>query len=225
MLDATDKPVLYTFRRCPYAMRARMGIYASGIEMEWRELVLRDKPDHMVQISPKATVPVVQLSDGRVIDESLDVMNWALGENDPHGWLPKSRRDHEQLKMIVLECDWTFKYHLDRYKYPNRYENAPPIGHRDAAVETLKKWNGYLETHANLLSDQAGFADYATFPFVRQFANVDRGWFDALPLRRLQDWLDRHLASEIFTNIMIKQKPWQPGDDRIVFPHVESAGD
>ena len=218
MLDAKDRPVLYTFRRCPYAMRARMGIYASGIKMEWRELVLRDKPEHMVEISPKATVPVVQLPDGKVIDESFDVMLWALQQNDPHGWLPQSAEMNQRSADLIEECDTTFKHHLDRYKYPNRYEGVDAIESRDAAVVILSKWNGYLANHANLLAEQVSLADYATFPFVRQFANVDRNWFDALDLPHLQTWLEHHLSSKIFADIMVKQKPWKPEDELLVFP-------
>ena len=222
MLDATDKPVLYTFRRCPYAMRARMGIYASGIKMEWRELVLRDKPEHMVEISPKATVPVVQLPDGKVIDESFDVMMWALEQNDPHGWLPSNGDMKQRSTEIINECEERFKQHLDHYKYPNRYDGIDAISSRDEAVKILEKWNGYLADHANLLSEQPSLADYATFPFVRQFANVDRDWFDALALPHLQAWLERHLTSQIFADIMIKQKPWTPEDELLIFPQEQS---
>lgn len=218
MLDAKDRPVLYTFRRCPYAMRARMGIYASGIKMEWRELVLRDKPEHMREISPKATVPVVQLPDGTVIDESFDIMVWALQQNDPQGWLPVDAEMKQRAHEIIDECEASFKHHLDRYKYPNRYEGVDAMDNREAAVEILEKWNGYLANHANLLSKQPSLADYATFPFVRQFANVDRAWFDGLDLPHLQAWLERHLSSEIFEDIMVKQKPWQPDDALLIFP-------
>ncbi|MEP1441558.1 MAG: glutathione S-transferase [Hyphomicrobiales bacterium] len=228
MLDAKDTPVLYTFRRCPYAMRARMGIYASGIKMEWRELVLRDKPEHMVEISPKATVPVVQTPDGTVIDESFDVMVWALGQNDPHDWLPLNAEMKQRSDELIEECDTSFKHHLDRYKYPNRYEGVDAIESRDAAVEILTKWNGYLARHENLLGDKPRLADYATFPFVRQFANVNRDWFDGLDLPHLQAWLERHLTSKIFADIMLKQKPWKPDDELLIFPQeakMEEAAD
>jgi len=121
-------------------------------------------------------------------------------------------------KEIIKECEDNFKQHLDHYKYPNRYEGIDAIESRDAAVEILTKWNGYLASHANLLSEQPTLADYATFPFVRQFANVDRDWFDSLNLPHLQAWLERHLSSEIFTDIMVKQKPWAPEDELLIFP-------
>ena len=129
---------------------------------------------------------------------------------------------------LIEECDTTFKHHLDRYKYPNRYEGIDAISSRDAAVKILEKWNGYLADHANLLSEQPSLADYATFPFVRQFANVDRDWFDDLALPHLQIWLERHLSSKIFTDIMIKQKPWKPEDELLIFPqeaNLEQATD
>jgi len=223
MLDAKDKPVLYTFRRCPYAMRARMGIHASGIEMEWRELVLRNKPEHMVAISPKATVPVVQLADGTVIDESYDVMLWALGENDPHGWLATDPALKAQASALIVECDGPFKAYLDHYKYPNRYDGVNALEERDAAVEILTKWNGLLENLNYLVSASPSLADYAIFPFVRQFANVDREWFDGLPLPHLQAWLERHLSSDIFADIMLKQKPWQPDNEPLIFPQKSDA--
>lgn len=217
-MPATTWPVLYSFRRCPYAMRARMGVHASGIEVEIREVVLKNKPDHMIEISPKATVPVLQLANGQVIDQSLDIMMWALGENDPKGWLPFDPELREQVNIMIMECDWTFKYHLDRYKYPNRFNENDATAHRDAACVSLSRWNDKLKTQDYLIGNHPCLADYAIFPFVRQFANVDRGWFDALPFTHLHQWLTQHLHSPFFEEIMEKRQPWVPGNPVVLFP-------
>lgn len=216
--DAVDYPVLYSFRRCPYAMRARMGIQAAGIEMDFREVVLRNKPEHMVAISPKATVPVVQLPDGEVVDESLDVMLWALSKNDPQNWLPVDPALQKPMMNLIAQADGLFKHHLDRTKYPNRYENVDPLLERERALAILREWDARLSSYDNLFGDRPMLADFAIFPFVRQFANVDRDWFDALDILNLQAWLERHLNSDIFAAIMPKKTAWTPGDPLTHFP-------
>lgn len=217
-LNAQERPVLYSFRRCPYAMRARLAILSSGLEMELREVVLRDKPDHMREISPKATVPVLQLQEGHVLEESLDIMLWALGEQDPENLLFEDGEKREELDTLIRENDWTFKYHLDRYKYPNRYDDAPAIGHRDAAVLFLEKLNVRLSAGPYLFGNKVTLADYAIFPFIRQFANVDREWFDALDLPHLHTWLAEQLGSSRFERIMRKEPQWMPDADVTLFP-------
>ena len=221
-LDAYDQPVLYSFRRCPYAMRGRMGIYGSGIMVEYREIVLRNKPDHMVAISPKATVPVLQLADGTVVDESLDIMLWALGQNDPHGWL-SSDDMFLQMKAEIEEVDATFKRHLDHYKYPNKYPDEDALANREAALGRLQIWDQRLSDQAHLFADQVLLADIAIFPFVRQFANVDRDWFDAAAIPNVQRWLAYHLASDLFNAIMLKQQAWAPADPVTFFPFEAAA--
>ena len=216
-LDAHDQPVLYSFRRCPYAMRGRMGIYGSGIRVEYREIVLRNKPDHMVSISPKATVPVLQLADGTVIDESLDIMIWALGQKDPHGWLASDDM-LLQMKAEIEEVDATFKRHLDHYKYPNKYPDEDALANREAALGRLQIWDQRLSDQAHLFADQVLLADIAIFPFVRQFANVDRDWFDAAAIPNVQRWLAYHLDSDLFNAVMPKQQPWAPADPIKLFP-------
>lgn len=218
-LNAHDYPVLYSFRRCPYAMRGRMGIYGAGISVEYREIVLRDKPNHMIAISPKATVPVLQLSDGTVIDESLDIMLWALGQNDPRGWL--SGDDIlDRMKAEIDALDRTFKRHLDHYKYPNKYPDEDPIENREAGLACLKVWDQRLSDQVHLFGDQVLLADIAIFPFVRQFAHVDREWFDAAPLPHVLRWLAHHLNSDVFHAIMPKQQVWAPDDSIKLFPFV-----
>lgn len=210
----TDLPILYSFRRCPYAMRARMALLVSGQPCVVREVVLRDKPDAMVAASPKATVPVLVLSDGSVVDQSIDIMHWALGVNDPEGWLSV---DAAAVDVLVTRNDGPFKHHLDRYKYATRHD-SDPIEHRDAGMEVLAELDQRLARRANLLGEDRSIADIALFPFVRQFAATDRQWFDAQPVPHLQAWLSRHLKSTLFGAVMTKLAQWQPGDGRITLP-------
>lgn len=213
-------PVLYSFRRCPYAMRARLAIAACGVTVELREVVLRDKPDAMIQASPKATVPVLVLPGGSVIDESLDVMRWALSQADPESWWPEERAARSEIETLVATNDGPFKSALDRYKYPNRYENEmiSEAEQRSIAAGHLRPLNERLERQSWLLGNRATLADYAILPFVRQFAHVDRGWFDAQPWPYLRDWLDRFLESDRFASIMRKHAQWRPGDAETMFP-------
>lgn len=209
-LPATPFHILYSFRRCPYAMRARIALLASGVPCHIREIVLRAKPEEMIAASPKGTVPVLVLADGTVIDESIDIMRWALRQNDPEGWLAGDDRD------LIEANDGPFKHHLDRYKYPHRY-NSDALPHREAALSFLMRLDARLATQENLCGDTPTLADFALFPFIRQFAGVDAAWFAAQPLPRLQSWLDRHLASDLFREIMTKHPPWHPEDAPIVF--------
>ncbi|WP_300545170.1 glutathione S-transferase [Maricaulis sp.] len=202
----TDRlPILYSFRRCPYAMRARLALHASGTAVEHREILLRDKPQAMLNASPKGTVPVLVLPDGPVLDESLDVMRWALERHDPEDWLaPGGAMDG-----LIAMCDGPFKHHLDRYKYATRYENADALEHRAAGLDFLERLNEQLSGRLQLFGDRMSLADAAIFPFVRQFAHTDRDWFRAQPLDALQAWLAGHLASERFAAVMVKHPLWQ----------------
>lgn len=202
-------PILYSFRRCPYAMRARMAIAVSGQEVEHREVVLKDKPAAMLEASPKGTVPVLVLPDGTVIDESLAVMDWALGERDPEGW--RAPLDEDGLSLIA-ENDRTFKRALDRYKYPNRYGDVDPLEHRALGLDFLRRLEGRLAEAPYLCGDRFSYADAAIAPFVRQFANVDRDWFDGAGLSHVPGWLDGILESERFSRVMEKHPKWvDPG--------------
>ncbi len=195
--------ILYSFRRCPYAMRARMALSISNTRYEHREVVLRDKPPEMLEASPKGTVPVLVTEDGAVIEESLDIMRWALGRNDPEGWL--ARRDDP----LLAANDGPFKHHLDRYKYATRYDDVDPDEHRAAALEILRRLEDRLGESDYLCGDARGFADIAIFPFIRQFANADRDWFDAQDLPRLQAWLAGLVGSELFAGVMHKHPQWR----------------
>jgi len=192
-------------------MRARLALLASGTTCEIREVKLSAKPGALVEASPKATVPVLVLPDGTVIDESFDIMHWALSRSDPGDWL--SRED----AALIDANDGPFKHHLDRYKYPERH-GSDPVEHRVAAMKLLQVLEARLAAQANLCGETMGITDAAIFPFVRQFANTDREWFDSQPLPALQSWLKRHLASELFASIMVRLTPWSEGDDPIAFP-------
>jgi glutathione S-transferase len=199
-------PILYSFRRCPFAMRARLALVASGVSVELREVVLRDKPAAMVAASPKATVPVLVLADGSVIDQSLDIMHWAFATGEPAGMVRK--HDAE----LVAANDGPFKHHLDRYKY------AADMDARAAATVFLVRLDECLKGRANLDGDMPTLTDIAILPFVRQFAETDRRYFDALPLPHLQRWLARFLASPAFVRTMVRHLPWRPDDPPILFP-------
>lgn len=209
----SNLPILYSFRRCPYAMRARMALMISGQAVKLREVVLRDKPEEMIDASPKATVPVLVLKDGTVVDESLAIMNWALKQHDPENWL----KQPEKSNALIEEADGEFKTHLDRYKYPTRYDNVDPLDHRAAGLEVLQSWDRQISTNGQLTGDSTALADIAIFPFVRQFANNDRNWFDGQTIPALQKWLTGHLESKLFQSIMPKFAQWKTGDEEPVF--------
>lgn len=199
------QPILYSFRRCPYAMRARMGLAGADIKHEHREIILRDKPAHMLEISPKGTVPVLNLPNGRVIDESLDIMLWALEQNDQHRWLDGARID---MFNLIERNDTTFKALLDRYKYPNRYPDEDCTNARDYTARILFDLDQRIKENGALSGEKTTIADIAIFPFIRQFAHVDRDWFNAQKLPSLQKWLKEHLESALFTTIMEKHEIW-----------------
>ncbi|MEC9250109.1 MAG: glutathione S-transferase [Pseudomonadota bacterium] len=199
------RPVLYSFRRCPFAMRARMALDVAGIEVEHREILLKDKPRAMLEASPKGTVPVLVLAEDQVLEESLDVMHWALTRNDPQAWLPVTARERDWIDRI----DGPFKAALDRYKYPNRYEDSDPLVARTHCAEILAALDARLAEQRFIHGEHAGLADNATFPFIRQFAHTDRTWFDAQDWPALQAWLQHFLESERFERIMIKHPLWQ----------------
>lgn len=238
-----EPPILYSFRRCPYAMRARMAVAVSGTQVRLREILLRDKPDEMIAVSAKGTVPVL-VEGSHVIDESLDVMNWALAKHDPETWL--ARKDD----ALIAENDGPFKHHLDRYKYSTRYEDADAEEHRTTGFAFLQKLETRLAQHASILRDAPilrpeggrsprlegrrigapqdegsaylhgsarGFTDIATFPFVRQFRIADKEWFDAAPIPNVQRWLKTLMESALFESVMEKYPLWKETDEEVQF--------
>lgn len=195
---------LYSFRRCPYAMRARMALRYSNIAVNIVEVSLKAKPAEMLTLSSKGTVPVLSV-EGQVIDESLAIMHWALAHNDPQDWLLKDDpAGQAQIAALIEENDQVFKVHLNRYKYAQRYPEQPMAFYRAEGEVFLRKLDGLLEGHDYLLAEHPSLADVALMPFVRQFAHVDREWFAQTPCVRLQAWLQRLLESDLFTSIMKK---------------------
>jgi len=216
--DTGKLPILYSFRRCPYAMRARMALKVSGVAVQIREVILRDKPQELLECSAKGTVPVLILKEGgTIIDESLDIMHWALRLNDPELWLPKSDEQQLLIKQFLQTNDCEFKDKLDRYKYSSRYPEQKAEYYRLQGEQFLQRLESSLNAHQFLIDDKVSIADIGIFPFIRQFANVDQNWFTHSPYKRLQAWLEYFIESEIFSSVMTKYPPWQKDSDSIVF--------
>jgi glutathione S-transferase len=205
-------PVLYSFRRCPYAMRARLAIATANTQTELREILLRDKAPDFLKTSPSGTVPCLQTAD-TIIDESLDVMKWALRQNDPDAWLDMPTAGHD----LIATADGPFKQALDRTKYATRYPDQDPEQERAKAHAFLHDLNAQL-TQKYLFKDTPTLADMAILPFVRQFANIDKARFDAENWPNLARWLDDFLASPLFQSILQKYPTWQSGDSPTYFP-------
>ncbi|WP_454782624.1 glutathione S-transferase [Legionella sp. WA2022007384] len=201
-LNLVEYPILYTFRRCPYAIRARMALSYSQISVEQREVELKNKPQEMLQVSPKGTVPVLVLRDGRVIDESIDIMIWALAQSDPDGWLSINLKD--KCKELIHLNDLKFKPILDNYKYPQKSAEKDPLYYREKAKEYLNKLNFLLMENRFLLASHISIADVALFPFIRQFYMVDPQWFEQSEYKYLHGWLQFFLGSELFLTVMKK---------------------
>lgn len=195
--------ILYSYRRCPYAMRARMALKIAGVEVVIREISLRDKPAHMLQVSPKGTVPVLVLQDGQVIEQSLEIMQWALKTHALQANIHVAPR--ASVLELISENDDAFKRALDAYKYPERHPNKMQIQHRADGEVFLHKLENLLQENLYLFGAIPSLADIAIFPFVRQFAAVDSAWFDSSPYPKLKSWLRMLVESELFTSIMEKQ--------------------
>ncbi|WP_417597017.1 glutathione S-transferase [Pararhodobacter oceanensis] len=216
----TDHPILWSFRRCPYAMRARLAVQASGLQVELREILLRDKPEAFLATSPSATVPCLRLPSPApesvpepVIDESLDIMIWALKQQDPDGLLDMPEAGWQ----LIATNDGPFKTALDHTKYAVRYPDLDPDAEREKASAFLYDLDAQLAGQAALFGARWRVADLAILPFVRQFANIDRPWFDAQPWPNLILWLDAFTKSEDFSRVMVKFPQWRPEDAPLWF--------
>lgn len=201
------RPILYSYRRCPYAMRARMALHYAGIAVELREIDLKNKPAHLLQLSPKATVPVLVINDAIVLDQSLDIMHWALEQQDPDYWLGA---DQGLMQQLIAENDGSFKKALDQYKYATRFPEQSADDYRAQGEIFLQKLENLLNQSPFLLGQQLSLADIAIFPFIRQFAAVDAAWFEGdntntAPYPALKAWLHQLVTSELFISIMQKQ--------------------
>lgn len=211
---------LYSFRRCPYAMRARLGIVFAELQVELREIVLKNKPAQMLTISPKGTVPVLELAEGarskrQVIEESREILEWALEQNDPHALL---NTDLVSANTLIEQNDNEFKHWLDRYKYADRHPERSQLEYRQQGEVFLQVLENLLTKNKYLFGDHISIADIGIMPFVRQFAHVDREVFYSLPYPYLQQWLSDWLEHPVFQQVMIKYQPWQEGDETVVFP-------
>ncbi|WP_282103968.1 glutathione S-transferase [Marinobacter alexandrii] len=211
---------LYSFRRCPYAMRARFGILFAELKVELREIVLKNKPAQMLAISPKGTVPVLELAEGGysgslVIEESREILEWALQQSDPQGLL---NVDLVSADALIDRNDNEFKHWLDRYKYADRHPELTQLDYRQKGEVFLQELESLLAKNRYLLGENISIADVGIMPFVRQFAHVDREVFYSLPYPNLQQWLRGWLEHPVFQQVMVKYQPWHEGDDLVVFP-------
>ncbi|MEC8877265.1 MAG: glutathione S-transferase [Pseudomonadota bacterium] len=207
-------PILYSFRRCPYAMRARMVLLHSKIQCEIREITLSSKPKEMLTISPKGTVPVLILENGDILDESLDVMLWAIEQGNLRNLFNSGKK--EILDLIKIN-DGEFKDAIDRYKYSSLYPEKPMIEYRKMGEPFLEKIESYLEKNKFIFGKNISLADLAIFPFIRQFCRVDIDWFNSSLFKKIKEWTLFFEGSENFIDIMRKIKPWTTGDKPTLF--------
>lgn len=204
-----QRPILYSYRRCPYAMRARMALRYANIDVEIREISLKEKPAHMLAVSPKGTVPVLVLASGRVIDQSLDIMNWAIDQFDVNEWNIQAPEWQELTADLIATNDGAFKQALDKYKYAIRFPENPPDVYRAQGEEFLQRLETLLQENTYLCRNTISKADVAIFPFVRQFSMVDEAWFERADYPALKAWLNDLLNSQLFLDVMKKYPVWQ----------------
>ena len=214
--STSSYPCLYSFRRCPYAMRARLGLLFAGLQVELREITLKNKPPQMLAISPKGTVPVLQLLNGTVIEESREIMTWALEQQDAQGLF--AAQTLLEANALIDKNDNEFKYWLDRYKYADRHLEMSQAEYRQRGEAFLQILEELLIKNPYLLGERITIADIGIMPFVRQFAHVNRKVFYDLPYPNLQRWLQDWLSHPLFLQAMTKFAPWQEKDDVVVFP-------
>jgi glutathione S-transferase len=215
-------PILYSFRRCPYAMRSRLAIVSSNIRVEHREVALKNKPQHMLSLSPKGTVPVLITIGGNIIDESLDIMYWALQQADPHHWLNLNTDQQQITSQLIKHNDGPFKHWLDKYKYADRFPEQTELHYRQQGELTLMMLEQKLSEHKYCIGQTPSIVDMALLPFIRQFAFVDKAWFDSAPYPHVREWLNDFINSDLFNEIMPKLSAWQESDSPHYFPNLDS---
>ena len=209
-------PILFSFRRCPYAMRARIAIKLCSLECEIREINLKLKNKEFLEISPKGTVPVLILPDDKIIEESMDIIHWAISNNDPYNLKLKNLEIYNKDMELISIFDNEFKYHLDRYKYNSRYKGINKEEHKYKARDLLVNLNNSLKEKQWLNGENISISDISILPFVRQYRIADIKWFDEkLELPNINRWLDKFLNSKIFNNVMKKYKIWETTDPKI----------
>ena len=208
-------PILYSFRRCPYCMRAHMALKYAGMKVILREVELRNLPAEALAVSPHATVPSLVVSADEYMDESWDIVKWAIKQHDPDNWAGDNNEYLNHAEMLVETNDHSFKEDLDHYKYADRHPEHPMEYYRERCEEFLEELNEMLEENVYLLSEHISIADIAVFPFIRQFSLVDKDWFDQAPYPELQRWLKAILDTEWFADAFKKHELWQSGNDDI----------
>jgi len=211
--------ILYSFRRCPYCMRAHMALKYAGIKAELREVDLKALPDALLNISSSNTVPVLLVHEqpdaATVLDESWDIVKWSLQQNDPDNWLGKDGQHLLDAEILVETNDFSFKTDLDHYKYADRHPEHPVEYYRELCEEFIQELEDKLVDNRYLLADSVSLADIAVFPFVRQFSLVDKSWFEQPSYRRVQRWLAALTSTGLFENVFQKFDNWKAGDDVI----------
>ena len=203
-----QRPILYSYRRCPYAMRARMALSYAGIQVEIREIALREKPAHMLAVSPKGTVPVLVLASNEVLEQSLDIMNWALQQSDVDEWIIQDQAGQKLTADLIATNDGAFKKSLDKYKYAIRFPENPPEIYRAQGEEFLQRLEILLQQNTYLCRNTISKADVAIFPFVRQFSMADENWFERADYPSLKAWLNGLFNSQLFLGVMQKYPVW-----------------
>ncbi len=211
MTDLLKTPILYSFRRCPYCIRAHMALKYAELKIELRSVELSNLPAEALAVSPHATVPSLVIGEHEYIDESWDIMKWALQQNDPEHWMGENQQFLQEAEMLVETNDFSFKEDLDQYKYADRYPQHPARVYRERGEEFLQELEEMLQQQVFLLAPQITVADVAVFPFIRQFALVDKPWFDAAPYPRLQHWLVAMSGTSWFQDAFRKREIWQSG--------------
>lgn len=205
-------PILYSFRRCPYCMRAHMALKQTGIKIELREVKLSDMPEDALSISPEATVPILALPDGTVFTESWDIVKWSLAQNDVDKWLGNNDEHSLDAELLIETNDFSFKEDLDHYKYADRFPEHNEEHYRKACEEFVEELEDMLTDNDFLLTGQLSLADIGVFPFIRQFSLVNKEWFDSAPYPKVQKWLDNLISTELFQHVFQKHELWQADD-------------
>jgi len=218
MNQEASTPLLYSFRRCPYAMRARWSLLISEQVCIIREILLKAKPAHMLELSPKGTVPVLLLPDETVLEESLDIMHWALGKRDLEHWLEPQEGSASDMQALIHRNDHDFKKHLDRYKYPHRYENIDQVSQRTEAEKFIQSLEERLTKNQFLFGNRRCFADIAIVPFIRQFINTDKQWFETSSYTAVRSWANQLLGGTDFETVMTKYPLYEPDKKVERFP-------
>ncbi|XQW85760.1 glutathione S-transferase [Thalassotalea piscium] len=210
-------PILYSLRNCPYAMRARLAIYKATEPVELRDIVLKNKPAEMLAASPKGTVPTLVLPSAQVIDESLEIMLWALNQKDPNNLLGSDKKQLDEMLTLINQFDNEFKQALEQYKCAKRYHETNLEQCRQVCERYIQDLEQRLHTSHYLVDNQERLADLALLPFIRQFAKVERQWYLHSPYPKVKQWLTRYLQSAMFTKVMAKYPLWSSSSDVIIF--------